>query len=301
MATPRLIVHGGAWNIPDAQNADHLKGVQQAVARVFPKLQAGMSALDAVEAAVNSLEADPTFDAGRGSFLNEKGEIELDAIIMDGKNLDFGAVAALQNYLYPVSIARLVLEKSEHCLLVSAGAQAFAEKQGLQPIAPEQLLVDRELAFFNQIKEDPNFLTHHPFEGDSHDTVGAVAMDEYGNLAAATSTGGTARKMQGRVGDCPIVGAGAYADNTTGATSATGWGESIMKVLLSKTVCDLFPNSEAMEAAKAGIQLLQDRVQGLGGIIGISAAGAYAFDHNTPKMAFAFAREDGEVIAGIRV
>lgn len=298
---PKLIVHGGAWNIPDEYVAAHIRGVRTAVEQVFPKLQEGLSALDAVEAAVNILEADPTFDAGRGAFLNEVGEIELDAMIMDGKTLDFGAVAALRNVLHPVSVARQVMEKSEHCLLVSQGALAFAKKMGFEEMAPEALLTEREMEFFKKIKNDPTFRTHFPFDLFPMDTVGAVAMDREGNLASATSTGGTARKMQGRVGDSPIPGAGAYADNLTGAVSATGWGESIMKVLLSKTVCDLMGNRDAMAAAAAGVTLLKNRVNGLGGVIGINRKGEYAFAHNTPKMAFAYFSAGGGVVAEIKV
>jgi beta-aspartyl-peptidase (threonine type) len=298
--TPRLIVHGGAWNIPDEMDQAHLNGVHKAIEKVYPLLVAGMSALEAVEAAVNSLEADPTFDAGKGSFLNEIGEIELDAMIMDGRDLNFGAVAAVQNILHPVSLAKLVMEKSEHAMLVGRGAQQFADQMNIKQLSPEELLTERELTFYDQIKNDPDFLTHHPFEGDSHDTVGAVALDVNGNLAAATSTGGTARKAQGRVGDSPIIGAGAYADNQLGAASATGWGESIMKVLLTKALCDYFVNTDSMQAAKAAIELLSKKVNGLGGVIGINAKGQYGFAYNTPKMAFAYANEHGEVNSFIK-
>jgi beta-aspartyl-peptidase (threonine type) len=297
---PRLIVHGGAWNIPDEYVPDHLSGVRQAVESVYPKLLEGLPALDAVEAAVNLLESDPTFDAGRGAFLNELGEIELDAMIMDGRDLSLGAVAALRNVLHPVSVARRVMETTEHCLLVGEGAFAFAKKSGFEILPPEALLTERELAFYRQILQDPDFRTHHPFDGAPRDTVGAVALDSQGNIAAATSTGGTARKMQGRVGDSPIAGAGAYADNALGGVSATGWGESIMKVLLSKTVCDFFGSWEAVEAASRGIAVLEQKVKGLGGVIGISAHGEYGMAHNTPKMAFAyFSAEKNEVVARI--
>ena len=300
---PKLIVHGGAWNFPEELEKDHFNGVQTAVQQVYPMLQKGCSALDAVEKAVNILEEDPTFDAGRGAFLNEIGEIELDAIIMNGKDLSFGAIAAIQNYLHPVSIARRVMEATEHCLLVGKGAQLFAQEQGFDHLAPEALLTERELAFYHQIQNDSSFRTHHPFQGDGpSDTVGAVAMDQNGNLAAATSTGGTARKRVGRVGDSPIVGAGAYADNWLGAASTTGWGESIMKVLLAKTLCDFFPKEKPMKAAQKSIELLSTRVGGLGGIIGINSQGEYAFAHNTPKMAFAYADANtAKVIAQIRI
>lgn len=295
----RLIVHGGAWNIPPHLHADHLHGVRTAIEQIYPKLVQGITALDAVEQAVNILEADPTYDAGRGAFLNELGEIELDAMIMDGQNLDFGAVSALQNILHPVSVARKVMEKTEHCYLTGQGAQAFAKKTGFKELHPQELLTERELEFYHKIKNEPTFRTHHPFEFRPSDTVGAVAMDAHGNLAAATSTGGTARKMQGRVGDSPIAGAGGYADNQSGAVSATGWGESIMRILLSKTVCDAFLQQNAIDAAQFGIDLLQKRVQGMGGVIGIDRMGNYAFAYNTPFMAYAYQAEDGEIVTHI--
>ncbi len=296
---PKLIVHGGAWNIPDAYHADHLAGVRRAAEVVYPQLLAGVSALDAVEAAVRVLEDDPTFDAGRGAFLNEAGEIELDAIIIDGQSLEFGAVAALQNVLHPVSVARRVLDRTEHCLLVGAGALAFARAVGFEELPPEALLTARELDFYRQLRNDPHFRTHHPFREGPGDTVGAVALDRAGNIAAATSTGGTARKLRGRVGDCPIIGAGAFADNELGAVSATGWGESIMKVLLSKTVADAFATHPAMAAAQKGIDLLARKVNGLGGVIGINAAGEYAYANNTPYMAMALAEVDGRIRVSI--
>jgi len=288
----RLIIHGGAWSIPDAMDEAHLGGVQHALMTVYPKLQQGISALDAVELAVNLLEENATFDAGRGAFLNEKGEIELDAIITDGATLSFGAVAAVQNLLHPVSLARKIMEETEHSMLVGLGAQAFAERMGFESLAPETLLTERELAYFHQINKDPDFRTHHPFEPMPSDTVGAVAMDHLGNLAAATSTGGTPRKMAGRVGDSPIIGAGAYADNESGAVSTTGWGESIMKVLLSKTVCDRMLQMKAHQAAKEGIDILYQKGKGYGGVIGINALGDYAFAYNTEKMAWGWIDEN---------
>lgn len=298
---PKLIVHGGAWNIPDEFVAAHLNGVTNAIQKIYPLLLDGLSAVDAVEQAVNILEADPTYDAGRGAFLNEIGEIELDALIMDGRNLNVGSVAAVQNLLHPVSLARKVMDKTEHCLLVGKGAMKFAKKMGFEELPPEELLTERELLFFNKIKNDTNFRTELPFEFTAMDTVGAVAMDAKGNFAAATSTGGTARKLVGRVGDSPIVGAGGYADNELGAVSTTGWGESIMKVLLAKTVCDAFVTQPAMLAAQLGIDILKKKVNGLGGVIGIDHCGAYAFAHNTPRMAFAYAEENGKVIANIKI
>jgi beta-aspartyl-peptidase (threonine type) len=296
----RLIVHGGAWNIPAELEADHLKGVRLAVAEVFPGLQKGLSALDAVEAAVKIMEEDPTFDAGRGSVLNTLGEIELDAIIMDGATLDFGSVAAIQNVLHPITVARLVMERTEHCLLVGAGAQLFAREMGVLEVSPQELLTARELAFYEETKDDPAFSYRKLFAPPPMGTVGAVAMDNRGNLAVATSTGGAPRKLPGRVGDSPIVGAGAYADNQSGAASATGWGERIMKILFCKTACDLLKDHSAAAAAEMAVDLLNRRVQGWGGIILIDKRGDYGFAHNTPKMAFAYAQPSGEVVANIK-
>lgn len=296
---PKLIVHGGAWNIPNEMELDHINGVENAVRQTWSKLKAGCSALDAVESAVNILELDPTFDAGKGAFLNKEGEIELDAIIMEGQDLNFGAVACVQNIFHPVSLARIVMEQTEHNFLAGKGAQAFAKSKGFKEESPQALLTERELAYFKKIKEDPYFLTHHPFQFPS-DTVGAVAMDINRNLAVATSTGGTPRKLPGRVGDSPIIGAGAYADNRLGAVSTTGWGESIMRVLLAKTVCDLFDKMPSHKAAQTGVQILKDRVNGLGGVIGITQKGEYSFAHNTPKMAFAYILND-EVFSAINV
>ncbi|MEE4312746.1 MAG: isoaspartyl peptidase/L-asparaginase, partial [candidate division KSB1 bacterium] len=154
---PRLVVHGGAWSIPDQYDSDHLNGVTRAVEKVYPLLLEGMPALDAVEEAVKILEDDPTFDAGRGAFLNAAGEIQLDAMIMHGKDLGAGAVAGLQNILHPVSVARMVMEKTEHCFLIGAGAQQFSRSMGVEEVPPEELLTPRELKFYMKIKDDPDF------------------------------------------------------------------------------------------------------------------------------------------------
>ncbi len=297
---PKLIVHGGAWNIPDSLARAHADGVKAAVEQVYPRLKAGLSALDAVEEAVRILEANPTFDAGRGAFLNAAGEIELDALIMDGKSLRFGAVAAVQGILHPVSLARRLMEHSEHRFLVAHGAQAFARDQGFRLVDTHALITEREREYFERIRGNPNFTTRKPFEPHPRDTVGAVALDRAGNLAAATSTGGTPRKLPGRVGDSPLVGAGGYADNSLGAASATGWGESIMSVLLSKTASDLLRTHAALQAARLAVQYLKRRVNGLGGVILLSPQGDYGLWHNTPRMAFAFALSEAEIIFGLK-
>jgi len=294
---PRLIVHGGAWNIPKSRHQSHLNGCTKAIRQVYPELEKGRNALDAVEEAVCILEEDPTFDAGRGAFLNSEGEIELDAIICDGSTLNFGAVAAVKNILHPVKAARLLMNHPEHCFMVGEGAQKFLRKMNFPEVRTEELLTPQELEFYQRIKNDPLFTTRKPFEPNPHGTVGAVARDLKGNLAAATSTGGTPRKLPGRVGDSPVIGAGAFADNRKGAVSATGYGESIMKVILSKLTCDEFVGNPAMQAARNAIHILQSRVHGLGGVIGINSVGEYGFFHNTEYMAMAYHHESEKVIA----
>ncbi|MBN2366984.1 MAG: isoaspartyl peptidase/L-asparaginase [Calditrichaeota bacterium] len=287
MPEVKLIVHGGAWNIPEKHQQDHIDGCRKAAELIYPELNKGMNAVDAVEAAVRLLEEDATFDAGRGAFLNAAGEIELDAIICDGSTLNFGAMAAIHNILHPVSAARLLLNHPEHCFLAGEGAQRFLRDIDFPEVKIEELLTNRELEYYQQIKVDPDFRTKQPFQSHRGGTVGAVALDKTGNLAAATSTGGTPRKLPGRIGDSPVIGSGTYADNQSGAVSATGYGESILKVVLAKQVCDLFLQTSAMEAARKGIEILQTRVNGWGGVIGINKYGEYAFHHNTECMAFA--------------
>ena len=304
----RLIVHGGAWNIPAEYEADHLGGVRRAVAMVFPRLQDGASALDAVESAVRILEEDPTFNAGRGAVLNAAGEIELDAMIMDGATLSVGAVAAIQNILHPVSLARLVMEQTEHCQLVGAGAQRFGRQMGMRELRAEDLLTPRELDFYERNRDDRCFHTIKPFQDRAAGaagphplgTVGAVAMDSHGDLAAATSTGGTAGKLPGRVGDSPLAGAGTYADNTCGAASATGWGEALIKTVLAKTACDLMGDLPAQVAADMAVERMRRRIQGLAGIILIDRHGTYGYAYSTPKMAFAYAESSGRIVAHIK-
>lgn len=256
---------------------------------------------DAVTQAVVSLENDPTFDAGRGAFLNNIGEIELDASIMNGQNLDSGAVAAIGNFRNPILIACKVMETTEHVLLAGKGAEQFAVESGFAPCKTDDLLVGRELERYKQLLLNKEFEAKQVFESHPKGTVGAVAIDKDGNVAAATSTGGTPKKMQGRVGDTPIIGAGTFADNELGAASCTGWGESIMKVLLAKTACDMLNVSgSAEEACESSIKVLENKVSGRGGVILISSNGEIGFAFNTPRMAFAYKEKStNDIIVGI--
>ena len=233
-----MIVHGGAWKIEESTHQAHLDGVRLAAETGWRVLQAGGTALDAVEEAIVVMEDDPTFDAGVGSVLNRVGEIELDAIIMDGQTLALGAVGAVQGITNPVRLARLIIQETDHSVLVADGARRFAELKGMRLAAQAELTVPREVERYRRLQLIPGYKLSDEFTPDPMDTVGAVAIDSQGNVAAATSTGGVHYKMPGRVGDSPLVGSGAYADNWTGAASATGHGESIMRVVLSKTATD---------------------------------------------------------------
>lgn len=295
MNRPVMLVHGGAWFIPDRLCDNYREGCQRAALAGWEVLQRGGSALDAVEVAVRILEDDPTYDAGRGSNLNRDGEVEMDAIIMDGRTLNLGAVAAVHCIRHPITLARKVMELGEHNFIVSRGAEMLAQELGISTCTPEELMGKYE------DPQDEESWTPPRLQSPS-DTVGAVALDSQGDLAVATSTGGTPNKHPGRVGDSPLVGSGAYADNECGAASATGWGERLMRIVASKTACDyLKQGATAQEAADAVIQLLQQRVAGYGGIIIIDREGHIGMAHNTPNMSYAYLVPNHEVVAGTKL
>jgi beta-aspartyl-peptidase (threonine type) len=300
---PAIIVHGGAgpWNMRGANLQQAREACTRAATHGQQILLAGGSALDAVEAAVQILEDDPSMDAGRGSFLNSIGEVEMDAMIMDGRTLDLGAVGAVQQVRYPISLARRVLEASEHAFLVGIGANAFADAINFPRCDAAWLITPAELARHQALQQARRYETDVVFRepGALGDTVGAVALDSNGNVAAATSTGGTRNKLPGRVGDSPLPGAGAYADNRTGAVSATGHGEAIMKVLLSKQVCDFIGLGLRPTAACEGaIALLQDRVAGEGGVVAIDRRGEIGLAFNTNGMPYAYTTGDDPLTIG---
>ena len=309
--TPVLLVHGGAWAIPDGMVEAHKSGVSNALAIGHALLEDGASAVDAVEAAVTILEDDETFDAGRGSFLTSAGRVQLDALLMDGATLRAGGVACVERLRNPIQAARLVLDKSPHIYFVGAGAEDFAQQHGMLLIENSELVLDRErdrladaqanaraglpdLTFAGDDKS-PETAARSPLTGmDSHDTVGAVALDSYGNLAAATSTGGTLNKAPGRVGDSSLIGCGCYADNLSAAVSLTGWGEPIMKLVLGKWAVDRVQRGSAPEeAAQDAIAYLYKRLQGHGGIILLGPDGRFGLAHNTPRMAWGIADSQG--------
>jgi L-asparaginase / beta-aspartyl-peptidase len=292
---PVLLIHGGAWAMPDDAVAAHENGIAHALAAGYTLLQQGATAVDAVEAAVAVMEDDETFDAGRGSFLTRDGRVQMDALLMNGENLRTGGVACVERLRNPIRAARLVLEKSPHVYFVGTGAERFARQNGMALCDNMDLVIPREQErLYRAQKDELAGLPDETFSGsldsgnlDSHDTVGAVALDAHGNIAAGTSTGGTLNKAPGRVGDSSLIGCGCYADNLTAAVSLTGWGEPIMKLVLGKWAVDrVAAGASPDEAAHAAIDYLFDRLGGHGGIILLGPDGRVGLAHNTPRMAW---------------
>ena len=283
-----IIVHGGAWDIPLALHADHLAGCRAAAHVGWEILARGGRALDAIEAAIRVMEDHPVFDAGRGSHLNQDGVVELDAAIMEGKELALGAVGAVKRIANPISLARRVLSESKHAFLVGEGAERFAQRLDMPLCDGADLIVEREQVAWQAYKAGETE-TEIEFPSQSQDTVGAVALDAAGTLVAGNSTGGTMFKAPGRIGDTPIVGCGLYADNIMGAAACTGWGEQIMKTVLAKTAVDQIALlNNAPMAANAAIAYFQHRIGGRGGVICMAPDGQVGWAHSTPYMACAY-------------
>ena len=275
--------------------AAHIRGVSNALTAGWRVLERGGSALDAVEEAVVIMEDDETFDAGRGSFLNRDGKVQLDALIMDGATLRAGGVGCVEHLRNPVRAARKILSESPHVYFVGEGAEKFAAQHGLPLCENEDLIIPREV---ERLREYQAKIPGHPSdlfapeaddETTSHDTVGAVALDRNGNIAAATSTGGTLNKAPGRLGDSSLIGCGCYADNLSAAASTTGWGEPIMKLVLAKWTVDRIAAGNLPEwSAQEAMNYLKQRVNGHGGIIVLNPEGHIGIAHNTPRMAWAY-------------
>jgi beta-aspartyl-peptidase (threonine type) len=280
--------------MPDDMVEAHIHGVRNALAAGWRVLEHGGSALDAIEEAVVIMEDDETFDAGRGSFLNRDGKVQLDALIMDGSTLRAGGVGCVERLRNPVRAARKILSESPHVYFVAEGAERFAAEKGIELCRNEDLVIPREIERLREYQrkavddsaKDGNDLFAPTI---SHDTVGAVALDRQGNIAAATSTGGTLNKAPGRLGDSSLIGCGCYADNLSAAVSTTGWGEPIMKLVLAKWTADRVLAGNLPDwAAKEAMNYLQQRVNGHGGIIVLNAQGQFGIAHNTPRMAWAY-------------
>ncbi len=287
---PVLVVHGGAWAMPDDMVDAHIRGVRNALAAGWRVLESGGSALDAVEEAVVIMEDDETFDAGRGSFLNRDGKVQLDALIMDGATLRAGGVGCVECLRNPVRAARKILSESPHVYFVAEGAERFAAEHGIPLCKNEDLIIPREVERLRQYQAETAKHGSDLFAPTIDlDTVGAVALDRDGNIAAATSTGGTLNKAPGRLGDSSLIGCGCYANNESAAVSTTGWGEPIMKLVLAKWTADRIAAGNLPEwAAQEAMNYLEQRLKGHGGIIVLNPAGHFGINHNTPRMAWAY-------------
>ncbi|HVG33922.1 MAG TPA: isoaspartyl peptidase/L-asparaginase [Pyrinomonadaceae bacterium] len=314
-------IHGGAGTIlksemsPEMEAAYRAK-LQEAVLAGYNILKDGGSSLDAVETAIRLLEDSPLFNAGKGSVLNSAGTVEMDASIMDGKTLKAGAVTDTKRIKNPISLARLVMEQTTHVLLASDGAEAFAREKGLEFMPPEYFITDRRIKELEREKEKERKKQQQqntspkptsrltelaaPSEG-KYGTVGAVALDKQGNLAAGTSTGGKTNKRVGRVGDSPIIGAGNYANNRTCAVSGTGDGEYFMRLLVAYDVSALM-EYKGMSLEDAARTVVMEKLKGLGGdggLIAIDRQGRITMPFNTPGMYRAYVAADGTPVVRI--
>ncbi|NWF87865.1 MAG: isoaspartyl peptidase/L-asparaginase [Ignavibacteriaceae bacterium] len=272
-----IVLHGGVGTIsksmPDSLKAQYLNSMAEALTIGKKILQQGGTSLDAVEKVVRYLEDDPMFNAGKGAVYTADGSHELDASIMDGRNLSCGAVASVRNIKNPISLARLVMEKTSHVLLVGDGAESFGKKMNVE-FVPNN--------YFDTPRRYEQWLNFNKQEIKG--TVGCVALDIYGNLAAATSTGGMVNKMPGRVGDSPIIGAGTYADNQTCAVSCSGKGELFIKHSVAYSIAALmkYKNYSLKEAAN---EIIREKItQGDGGLIAVDKDGNYIITYNTSGM-----------------
>jgi beta-aspartyl-peptidase (threonine type) len=320
-----MIVHGGAGSIPPTRYAAAAEGCRAAALAGWRVLQGGGSALDAVQAAIVVLEDDPGFNAGTGSVLTADGRAQLDAGIMDGAELQAGAVAGVERIKNPIVVARRILE-SPHVLLMGAGAEQFAVESGLALINPAELVTPAQHARWQHgyllgddvdIAPEPvtvaaesngrdpsasrtlprstdprTHATPIHSDGHKHGTVGAVAVDARGAIAAGASTGGIGAKHPGRIGDTPLVGCGYYAENGLGGVSSTGHGEDFVRLVLARRAVELLARGHsAQSAASSAIRLLAERTGGYGGLILLDAQGRVGYARNTPSMAHAFILE----------
>lgn len=318
-----IVLHGGAGVIerasmkPEAEAA-YRASITQAVQAASKILDHGGSSLDAVEAAIQILEDDPLFNAGRGAVFTADGKNELDAAIMDGSNLKAGAVAGVTNTRHPISLARAVMEKSPHVMLMGAGADAFASSVGLEQVDSSFFFTERRWqSLVRQLEKEGRPIPLRPAgappaptvpiseieppDAHKYGTVGVVALDRAGNVAAGTSTGGTQAKQWGRVGDSPIIGAGTYASNQSCAVSATGTGEYFIRLGVAREVCNLvyFKGMSLQQAVDQVIHKELESLQGDGGLIAITPDGQQAWSFNTPGMFRAKLAEGGKLQIGI--
>ncbi len=296
-----LVAHGGAgdYKMPPEQLEMGRDAMVKAIQTGYGILASGGASLDAVEATIRVMEDSGLFDAGRGAYYTLEGVPELDAAIMDGRTLNAGSVASLKHIANPIHLARLVMEKTKHVLLVSTGAEEFAKSQGIELVSPYYFYSEREWQRYEKAKsaEEKKKLSEL-LRDDGHGTVGVVALDQAGNLAAGTSTGGTVLKMPGRVGDSPIIGAGTYANNESCAVSATGTGEFFMRNIVAADICQRVRYLHVALDQAANDVVMKELVErgGDGGVIALDRQGNVATPFNTNGMMTGTVRGDGKII-----
>lgn len=305
-----LVLHGGAGTIlkgdmTPEEEAAYRQKLQEALTAGSNILKNNGSSLDAVEAAINILEDSPLFNAGKGAVFNAKGKNELDASIMDGNTLMAGAIAGVHHIKNPISLARLVMEKSPHVMMAGDGAEEFAQQQGIKLMPEEYFYYEKRFQQLQKIKQkeaeqdslkskNMNFY-YKPFGDSKFGTVGAVALDKAGNLAAGTSTGGMTNKKFGRIGDTPIIGAGTYANNRTCAVSSTGYGEYFIRGVVAYDISALmeYKGLSLKDAANEVINKKLAAMGGTGGVIALDRNGNFTMPFNTEGMYRAYIKEDG--------
>lgn len=315
-----LVIHGGAGTILKSQmtpekEAAYQKSLNDALAKGAAILNNGGSALDAVEASVKTLEDNPLFNAGKGAVFTNDGKNELDAAIMNGKTLEAGSVAGVKTIKNPIGAARAVMEKSPHVMMTGEGAERFAQQQGIEIVDPSYFFTEDRWKGLQKAKleDSTKMQMDHADTADKaglkqpgnkdykYGTVGAVALDQYGNLAAATSTGGMTNKKFGRVGDAPIIGAGTYANNKTVAISGTGWGEYFIRLVMAKTISDMmeFGHMKLKAAADEMIMKRLPALGGDGGLIAVDKKGNIAMPFCTDGMYRGYIKEGGKMVVEI--
>lgn len=307
-----LVIHGGAGtilkkNMTAEKEQAYKDALQKALDAGNTILTNGGTAMDAVEASVKILEDNPLFNAGKGAVFTNEGKNELDAAIMDGSNLKAGSVASVKTIKNPITAARKVMERTEHVMLIGEGAEQFAKLNGSEMVDPsyfytqerwdglqkakkaDSLKAKKDKALIEAVKQLDN-------PDNKYGTVGAVALDKHGNLAAATSTGGMTNKRYGRVGDAPIIGAGTYADNNTCAISGTGWGEFFIRLVMAKTISDRmeFGEQSLADAANEMIMKKLPALGGDGGLIAVDKNGNITMPFCTEGMYRAYVKWNGE-------
>jgi L-asparaginase / beta-aspartyl-peptidase len=306
-----LAIHGGAGtiersNMTPEREREYRAGLERALTAGYEILKRGGSSLDATETAVRVLEDDPHFNAGKGSVFTSAGTNEMDAAIMDGKTLAAGAVASLKHIKNPISLARLVMEKSGHVMMDSEGAEAFAKESGIELVDQKYFFTQERWDALQKIKAAEKTRTSGVGKAflitdqDRHGTVGAVALDKNGDLAAATSTGGTTNKRPGRVGDTPVIGAGTYANNATCAVSATGDGEYFIRATVGQNVSALmeYRGMSLKDAAQAALDKVA-KLGGTGGLIAIDDQGNITLPFNTAGMYRGYVDPNGKLVVEI--